>query len=146
MRNVIDVSAESRFIIARKKIRKTVEDKLRALKIKGPVYLEVKIVGNRKMKQLNKTFADNKDLPVVLSFALEDPHENCQKLRIIRENTKEDVKKKVIFAVSPDGILRLGSVVISYPQARDLAAEDEVLVDEKIAELVSYGVNKLIGV
>ena len=49
------------------------------------------------------------------------------------------------FVDPPDNILRLGDIIISYPQARERAAEDNMLVDDKIDELVIHGLTNLLS-
>jgi probable rRNA maturation factor len=46
----------------------------------------------------------------------------------------------------PSEILRLGDIVISYPQIIKEASEKEVLVDDRIDELVEHGALHLLGV
>ncbi len=49
------------------------------------------------------------------------------------------------FVSSPDNILRLGDIIISYPQAREEAREEKKMVDDKIDELVIHGIKHLLG-
>ena len=46
---------------------------------------------------------------------------------------------------SPDGVMRLGEVIISYPTANRQAAEAGRLVDEEIAHLLVHGILHLLG-
>ena len=46
---------------------------------------------------------------------------------------------------SPDGVMRLGEVIISYPTASRQAAEAGRLVDEEIAHLLVHGILHLLG-
>lgn len=48
--------------------------------------------------------------------------------------------------IMPTDKLRLGDVVLSYPQVIRDAARDDVLVDEKVEELVIHGTLHLLGV
>ena len=45
----------------------------------------------------------------------------------------------------PPGITRLGDIVISYPEIIREAAAQEMLVDERIGELVQHGMLHLLG-
>jgi probable rRNA maturation factor len=45
----------------------------------------------------------------------------------------------------PDKVLRLGDIVISYPQARKQAAAANTTVDEEVNKLVEHGVLSLLG-
>jgi len=47
--------------------------------------------------------------------------------------------------VSPDGVMRLGEVIISYPTASRQAAEAGRLVDEEIVHLLVHGILHLLG-
>jgi len=76
------------------------------------------------MKDLNKKYRGLDKTTNVLSFSLTEG-----------EN----------FAETSD-FLRLGDVVVSYPQVIREAAKEEVLVDDKIDELVSHGVLHLLGI
>ena len=49
------------------------------------------------------------------------------------------------FVPPPDGMIRLGDIVVSYPQAVIEAGEDNVLVLDKIIELVLHGLEHLLG-
>ena len=50
------------------------------------------------------------------------------------------------FVDPPDGVLRLGDIILSYPQVIEGAREDEMLVDDKIDELVIHGLKNLLGI
>ena len=49
------------------------------------------------------------------------------------------------FALPPDGVLRLGEVIISYPQAVEQAKEQEHSVEEELALLIIHGILHLLG-
>ena len=116
---------ESRYPANRKMIRKTAEVFLVDQGIKGNVEVGVSVVGDRKMRKLNKKY-NQKDEPTdVLSFSLEEGSG---------------------FITPPDGVLRLGDVVISYPEAVKNAADNNVLVDEEIETLLKHGLSHLLGI
>lgn len=125
------ITTESRFPINRKSIRDTVEKVLKEKKVRASVYVEVNIVGDRKMRFFNKTYRSVDETTDVLSFPL--------------ENSSAEGKGSFGFVSPPDGVLRLGSIVVSYPQAILAAAQDNCLVDERIAFLVEHGVMHLLG-
>ena len=87
------------------------------------------IVGDRRMRQLNKQYRNIDDTTDVLSFGL-----------------NESAEKSEPFVEAPDNILRLGDIVVSYPQAITEAAEENKLVDDTIVELVLHGLNHLLGI
>ncbi|MBI2334764.1 rRNA maturation RNase YbeY [Candidatus Daviesbacteria bacterium] len=71
----------------------------------------------------------------ILSFALEDPS----------PGSLQHVPR-IGFVASPDRVLRLGDIVISYPQAVEDASADGIAVEEEIRALVEHGVSHLLGV
>lgn len=113
------ISSESRYPIDRKKIRHQVQEFLGRAGLED-VEVSILVVGTRKIRTLNREFRKIDEPTDVLSFIQETPRD-------------------------PDGILRLGDIVICYPVARSQAAEEEKLVDEKIAELVEHGLRHLLG-
>lgn len=91
--------------------------------------MSIAIVGNRKMSGLVKKFLDEEKLHSVLAFPL--------------ENTGQDLG--IGFISPPAENLQLGDVVVSYPEALKQAVMGNVLVDEKISELVKHGIKHLLG-
>ncbi len=110
---------ESRYPADRKRIRNVVSSYLKEEKLRSSTEVSVAVVGNRKMRELNKRFRCKEGSTTVLSFSLDN--------------------------LSYDGVLRLGDVVISYPQAVQRAIEDNVRVDDKIDELLIHGLKNLLG-
>lgn len=123
------VKSESRYPIDKRAIRERVKRILAQENIVSKVEASVVVVGDRKMRELNKKYRGEEETTAVLAFPLDSP-------------------KKRQFPLpfsTPDGALRLGDVVISFPQTVKLAAEEEKLVDDKILELVEHGVRELLG-
>lgn len=134
MINVI-VSADPRYQINKNAIRFAVMQALQQHHITGRVEVGVNIIGDRKMHELNKKFRGIDSTTDILSFALEDARSgNLQHVR------------KAGFIAAPDRWLRLGDVVISYPQALEDASGDGISVDEEIKFLVEHGINHLLGI
>ena len=115
------IKADSRYPVDRERVRKKVKEVLKRHGVKEGVEVGVVFVGDRKMAELNKKYLKREGTTNVLSFSLEA-------------------------AEFPDGVLRLGEVIISYPQALKEAAEENLLVDEKIDKLLEHGVLNLLGV
>ena len=113
------ISSESRYPISRPKIKKTIENYLRNLGI-DDVEVSVAIVGSRKIRDLNKKWRELDEPTTVLTFALEEPR-------------------------NEDGILRIGDIIISYPEARIIAQEDNLDMDAAIEKLVIHGLGNLFG-
>lgn len=115
---------ESRYKVNRKRIKNTVSNLLKDQGIKSAVEVSVAIVGDRKMRDLNKKYKNKDSTTNVLSFSLSEG-----------ESTN-----------LPSEIMKLGDVVVSYPQVIKEAAVEEMMVDDKIDELVTHGVMHLLGI
>lgn len=122
--NKILIFCESRYRVDRKNIKKTVEKVVREAQIQSTVEVSIAIVGSRKMRELGKKFK-KEDATDVLSFS---------------------IMEGVPSVLPPDGILRLGDVVISYPQVVANAAKKEILVDEELSQLLEHGLRNLLEV
>lgn len=120
------IFVESRYKLSRKRIRAAVKHTLASNNVLSNVEVSIAIVGDRKMKMLNKKFRDKEGTTNVLSFPLSEG-----------EQTKMPIE---------DGVVHLGDVVISYPVVIQEAARDDMLVDEKIEELVEHGLHHLLGI
>lgn len=113
------ISSESRYPVDRKKIERKVQEILERFNLQE-AEVSVRIVGERKIRQLNQQFRQVDEATDVLSFGLEEPRGN-------------------------DGILRLGDIVISYPEAQKAASEENKLVDEAVLKLIEHGLFHLLG-
>ena len=82
------------------------------------------IVGDRRMRELNKKYRKLDKTTDVLSFGLNEGD---------------------AFVESPDDVLRLGDIVVSYPQAVDEAREENKMVIDQIVLLVLHGLDHLLG-
>jgi probable rRNA maturation factor len=102
-----------------------VETFLNEQKIKSEVEVSISIVGDRKMRELNKKYRNLEETTSVLSFSQQEGKP---------------------FINPPDGILRLGDIIISYPQTVAMAAAENKLIDQKISELVRHGLANLLGI
>ncbi len=111
------ISSESRYPISRPKIKKTAEEYLTILGIQD-VEISVAIVGTRKVRALNKKWRNLNEPTTVLTFALEEPRDE-------------------------KGVLRVGDIIISYPEARIIAQEDNLTMDQAIDKLLIHGLNNL---
>ncbi|EKD86657.1 MAG: hypothetical protein ACD_37C00200G0001 [uncultured bacterium] len=117
------IFVESRYKVNRKKIKSALSKVISEQSINSPVEVSVAIVGDRKMRELSKKYKGEDKTRNILSFSLTEGES----------------------IATPKGILRLGDIVISYPVVITEASRDEVLVDDKIDELVSHGMTHLLG-
>ncbi len=117
------IYVESRYKVNRKSIKSAVNSILEESSMQSPVEVSLAIVGDRKMRSLNKKYRDKDKTTNILSFPLAEG-----------EQTQ-----------LPTDITRLGDIVISYPEVIRESAEHEMLVDERIEELVRHGMLHLLG-
>jgi len=90
--------------------------------------VSVTVVGDRRMRELNAGYRKKDYTTDVLSFPQHDASQPAHP-----------------FVDVPDGVMRLGDIVVSYPEAVREATEENKLVDEKIVELVLHGLEHLLG-
>ena len=122
------LTTESHFPVDRSKIKQAIIESL-AKKVLSRAEVSVTIVGDRRMRELNQRYRQIDDTTDVLSFPQNDPS-----------------VASLPFVAPPDNVLRLGDIVVSYPQALEEAAETNKLVDEMIVELVLHGLDHLLGI
>lgn len=117
------IFVESRYKINKKRIRKTVDRVIDKNEMASPVEVSIAVVGDRKMRDLSKKYKGEDKTRNVLSFS---------------QTEGEPVQM-------PSDILRLGDVVLSFPQVIRDASRDEMLVDDKVDELIEHGLMHLLG-
>lgn len=123
------IHCDSRYPVNRKVIKKAVtavflENNLKNLDAE----VSVAIVGERKMRNLCKTYVNDTEKHAVLAFAYEDASDGLGG-----------------FVNPPGDILRLGDVVLCFPYAVERAAGENVLVNEEVKRLITHGVKHLLG-
>lgn len=124
----VTIQTASHYPIRRKKITQAVQDVL-AKRLKGDVEVSILFCGDRKMKTLNKQYRNIDDTTDVLSFPQHDPSQAMKP-----------------FTPPPNNVLYLGDIVVSYPQAIKEAALDNMMVDDKIIQLILHGLDHLLGI
>lgn len=91
--------------------------------VQTPVEVSIAVIGDRKMKELNKKYRNKEGTANILEFPLQEG-----------EQTQ-----------LPTDITRLGDIVISYPMVIKESAEQEMLVDDRVDELIQHGMLHLLG-
>ena len=117
------IFVESRYKINRKRIRQIVTDVVKKNSVTAPVEVSVAIVGDRKMRELSKKYKGEDKTRNILSFS----------------QTEGQAFE------TPRDTLRLGDIVLSFPQVINDAARDEMVVDDKVDELIEHGLMHLLG-
>lgn len=106
--------------------------------VSGHVEVSISIVGDRKMQSINKKYRQKDKTADVLSFSQVDSSAHSV--------NSGPVGGRGEWVKAPDGVLRLGDVIVSFPQARKNAREKETLVDEEINFLIRHGLLHLLGI
>ena len=119
----IPIYVESRYKINRKKVKEVIISVLLKQGISTPTEVSVAIIGNRKMRALNKKYRDIDKSTNVLSFS----------------QTEGDVM------LQPPDKLYLGDIVLSYPKVVEECARDNMLIDDRVNELVEHSLMHLLG-
>jgi probable rRNA maturation factor len=134
MVNIV-VNTDPRYPVNKLAIQATISDVLSRHSIGGNVEIGVSIIGDRKMHQINKQYRGIDSSTNILSFALEDP---------VSVNDLQHVPR-VGFVKSPDRVLYLGDMLISWPELLRDAAEEGVAVEDQLRFLVEHGTKHLLG-
>jgi probable rRNA maturation factor len=120
----VPIFVESRYRVNRKRIKNIVTKLISQHRVDGSVEVSVAIVGDRKMRELSKEYKGEDKTRNVLSFS---------------QTEGEQI-------LNPGQSLRLGDIVLSYPQVINDAVKEEKMVDDKIDELVEHGLMHLLGI
>ena len=127
----IIIKSESRYPVDRKGLRTFLKKTLEKHNIVENIQVDIIFVGDRKMTFFNKKHMNREGTTNVLSFPLMDDYKK-------RGNERG-------FVLPPDDVLRLGDIVISYPQARKEAMIYNLTVDDQINKLARHGLLHLLG-
>ncbi|MCL5746931.1 MAG: rRNA maturation RNase YbeY [Patescibacteria group bacterium] len=118
------IFVESRYRINRKRIKATVDRVIDKNGVESSVEVSVAVVGDRKMRALSKKYKGEDKTRNILSFS---------------QTEGEPIN-------SPNDTLRLGDIILSFPEVIKDASRDEMLVDDKVDELVEHGLMHLLGI
>ncbi len=111
------------------RLQKVVEKVLQMENLPPNVEISLVITGQERIQELNRQYR-GKDQPTdVLSFAMAEQKEN----------------EPTAFIGPPDGLLHLGEVIISYPQAELEANERGHSTQREMAILIVHGVLHILG-
>jgi len=123
----INILADAKFPFDRDGLRSYLTKILAKYKLTDKIEVEVMVVGKRKMSQLHRMYMKIEGPTDVLSFPLNDPDDDRP------------------FMASPDGVLRLGDIVLCYGVAVEEALEKQCKLDLQIQFLAEHGLLHLLG-
>lgn len=139
----VQIFVESRYRIDRKRVKAVIDKVLKKNEVSTPVEVSVAVVGDRKMRELSKKYKGDDKTHNVLSFSQTDGAD--RQARSSRLRAKRDKGGTDVDFPRNEDVLRLGDIVISYPEVIREASQEEVYVDDKVDELVEHGLLHLLG-
>ena len=126
----VRIHTDTRYPVNRRVIRKAVLDTFSEFKIEsGDLEVSVAVVGSRKMKDLSLKFLKDSQVHEVLAFAQEE---------ISEANGRG-------FVNPPDNILRLGDIVLCWPEVLESASRQDSMVDDQLYFLSRHATEHLLG-
>lgn len=92
------------------------------------------ITGQERVQQLNRSYLGKDEPTDVLSFSM-----------LPEPLASGESEASAPFVAPPDGVVHLGEVIVSYPQAQIQAGQHRHSVKREIAVLIIHGVLHLLG-
>ncbi|MBP9670668.1 rRNA maturation RNase YbeY [Candidatus Woesebacteria bacterium] len=123
----INILADAKYPFDRDALREHLVKVLAKYRLTDNIEVDVQVVGKRKISELHKVYMNLPGPTDVLSFPINDPQDDRP------------------FLSSPDGILRLGDIVVCYSVAVEEALEKQCKVDDQIKFLAEHGLMHLLG-
>jgi len=126
--------------IDKKFFQKIAEETLKVAGIKNDVEISLAIVGDGRIRKLNKMYRGKNRVTDVLSF------ENKSVLSYLTKAFPKIKKsKKIEFVEASDNIKRLGEIVICYPRAKKQAKLLNHSLKKELTVLLIHGILHLLG-
>ena len=122
----VSVVKQSNYPVGAAKIKKKLANFLVGQGIVSDAEVSIAIVGEKKMLEFGRTYLKDNLLHNVLSF------------------TPTEVKGKFVYP--NDGLIHLGEIVVCFPKVVTEAKEEDMLIDDKVYELVEHGALHLLGI
>lgn len=135
MVNII-VNTDSKFPVNKFAMQATVLEVLKRHNVQENIEIGITIVGDRKMHEINKKYRGLDSTTNILSFSYEDSLPVSPLMHF----------SKMGFVKAPDQVIRLGDILISYPEAQKDATSEGVSVEDELRYLVEHGTKHLLGI
>ena len=124
----IFVDEELRGVVNGGWVKKIVRQVLKTERVVPPYEVSLVFTDSEAIKQLNRDYRGVDEPTDVLAFSM-----------LLQKGTDSS------FALPPDGLTRLGEVIISYPQAVAQAKEQGHSPERELALLIIHGILHLLG-
>ena len=119
------VKKQSNYPVDTPALKKKVKEFLKKKGIVSDSIVNISLVGEEKAKFIARQFLKDNSAHNVLSFT--------------------ESERKGDFVYPEKDVIYLGEIVVCYPIAVEEAKENEVLIDDRVYELVEHGVRHLLG-
>jgi rRNA maturation RNase YbeY len=120
------ISKQGNYPVKTSEIKKKLSAFFESRGIVSKAEVNVAIVGEARMLSIGRKYLKDKKVHNVLSFTPDE--------------TKE------LFILPPDGEIHLGEIVVCFPVALKEAKDENVLINEKVYELIEHGALHLLGI
>jgi probable rRNA maturation factor len=124
----IFIEEEFRGVVDEGSVRRIAQTVLKAEGVAPPYEVSLVFTDSETIKQLNRDYRGVDEPTDVLAF------------HMLPQKEVDDS-----FALPPDGVTRLGEVIISYPQAAEQAREQGHSTERELALLIIHGILHLLG-
>jgi len=130
MSEEIGISVEEKFrgLVDEGRVRRIAQTVLKAEGVVPPYEVSLVFTDSETVQQLNRDYRGVDEATDVLAFYM------------LPQKEVDDS-----FALPPDGVTRLGEVIISYPQAVEQAREQGHSTEKELALLIIHGILHLLG-
>jgi probable rRNA maturation factor len=130
MKEQIGIHVEEKFreVVDGSWVKKIVQQVFKAEEVAPPYEVSLVFTDSETVKQLNRDYRGVDEPTDVLAFNM-----------LPQKGTDDS------FAIPPDGVSRLGEVIISYPQAIEQAREQGHSAERELALLVIHGILHLLS-
>jgi len=126
----IEIFVEEEFhgLLDEGRVRRIGQTVLKAERVASPYEVSLVFTDSKTVQQLNRDYRGVDEPTDVLAFYM------------LPQKEADDS-----FALPPDGVTRLGEVIISYPQAVEQAKEQGHSTERELALLIIHGILHLLG-
>jgi probable rRNA maturation factor len=125
----IHVGEEFRRVVDQGWVRKITKTVLKTEGVVPPYEVSLVFTDSEAVRQLNRDYRGVDEPTDVLAFYM-----------LPQKEEADDS-----FALPPDGVTRLGEIIISYPQAAEQAREQGHATEKELALLIIHGILHLLG-
>lgn len=141
----VSVVKQSNYPVGAAKIKKKLANFLVGQGIVSDAEVSIAIVGEKKMIDIQKKYFRETDPTSPFGFrgASKILH-NVLSFTPTEVNTLKGAR--VNFVYPADGLLHLGEIVVCFPKVVTEAKAEDVLIDDKVYELVEHGALHLLGI